>query len=209
MGTTTPGRSSTTVPVGLPPQQWHTPLPSILPGTLPTTPIRPTPIGAKPEHPALVHQMGGTQNHKGNLVWTPPHHQAHIRHPPAPTPVHKVPDLTAENIRHTRSLTERAILGVPPTTPITETVRVGHRFRPFQDGGGRCSPGRYRPERRPSPTLQHLMPHLSNIITKHRLVDKLEALRRESFGRAPVPTPSNPHPSPYKPPSIMTDDIKM
>ena len=99
-------------------------------------------------------------------------------------------------------------MGFPPTTPLPETVRVGHRFRPFQDGGGRCSPGRYRPERRPTPPLSAILPLLTPIVTKHSLVDNFESLRRDSFGRQPIPTPTNPRPETYKPKSLITSDIK-
>ena len=116
------------------------------------------------EEPPL---RGGTQSYKGNLVWTPS--------TPAmkPAPKDFEPDKRAEQHRHTEELVARAVTGLPPTEPITETVRVGHRFRPFQDGGGRISPGRYRPERRPPRTLTHLINTMKPVVEEHRLVDKM------------------------------------
>ena len=182
-----------TIPTNQTPQLPTVPTPVPTKTNLPTQPQR---------EPKAQTTTGGTRSLNGNLVWKPDDQTTNTPH--TAQSVSRIPD----NLRHTRDLVNRAVMGFPPTTPLPETVRVGHRFRPFQDGGGRCSPGRYRPERRPTPPLSAILPLLTPIVTKHSLVDNFESLRRDSFGRQPIPTPSNRRPETYKPKSQITSDIR-
>ena len=45
---------------------------------------------------------------------------------------------------------------------------------------------------------QHLLARF-NLLDHHNIIDKLEQLRRDGFGRNPRATPNNPTPQPYKP----------
>jgi len=130
----------------------------------PTVSTPPTPEAAlTPQPQREPHQpthTAGTRSLNRNLVSTPGDQTALTLH--TAQPVSRMPD----NVRHTRDVVNRAVMGFQPTTPWPETVRVGHRFRPFQDGGGRCSPGRYRPERRPTQPLTAILPLFIPIVTK-------------------------------------------
>ncbi len=101
-----------------------------------------------------------------------------------------------------------AILGDDPGALLPEMVRVGARYRPMQDGGGRCSPGRIRPENRPQQSLTWQEPIIAQIMQQHQQFDAFHKLYKDDFGRQPRPTPTTPKPAPYKATTPYSDEAK-
>ena len=66
-----------------------------------------------------------------------------------------------------------------------ETVRINSRFRPFCDGGGLCSPGRWHPEHRGTMRLPHYRSALQNFVCEHSLGEKLRYAAVTGFRDSP------------------------
>ena len=76
---------------------------------------------------------------------------------------------------------EIAVRGILGCSDPPLVVRTGVRFRPFADGGGLCSLGRWRPAERGPLKLNFLTEASMAVIDELGLVDSLQRSARKGF----------------------------